>query len=405
MRRVALLSLWLFAGCAQIIGLEDRELADMDSGLAPQLDAMTLPDGAVLGDGGALSCERYCSLALDRCKMEQGVQLYSELKRCMGVCQAFPVGDPTNPTGNTLACRIAQLEKLAPGDVLESKTYCPGAGPGGSAPRGEGEHTACGKNCESFCRIRQVVCPGEQAESECLRKCESLPDLLGYNASDDFKSGADNIQCRLAHLSAAAGYHFAGEFGDRDGHCAHSNIKSSVQCDLKLDQAPDCKELCKITNTACAAPGLRVYDNEAQCEAVCNVLEKGTAMTLTANNLRCRREFAYDALVRGASPSACENAGPAPEDCGQSKCANYCELARKACEAKFDMNNAGATVEEKLATCRTECAKNPDVGGFYNLPTANDNTFNCRLRYTAASFIDQRECDSALGLTGGVCKR
>jgi hypothetical protein len=395
LRRVALLSFWLFAGCAQIIGLDDRDfVGDIDSG--------TMLDGAVVGDAGALSCEHYCSLALDRCKMEQGVQLYSELKRCMGVCQAFPVGDPANPTGNTRACRIAQLEKLAPGDVLESRTYCPGAGPGGSAPKGEGEHTACGKNCESFCRIRQVVCPGEQAETECLRKCAALPDLEGYNASDDFAGGADNIQCRLAHLSAAAGYHFANEFGDRDGHCAHSNIKSSVQCDLKKDQAPDCKELCEITQTACAVPGLKVYDNEAQCEAVCNVLEAGTGMALTANNRRCRREFAYDALVRGASPSACENAGPAPRDCGQGKCATYCELARKACEAKFDSTFAGATPAEKIATCQTECAKNPDIGMFYNLPTPDANTLNCRLRRTAAAFIDPRECDNAIG-NGGFC--
>jgi hypothetical protein len=410
--------LLLLIGCAQLIGLEEREFSGMDGG-APMIDgAIDAPsaDGGP-GDAGELSCDRYCALALDRCKVEQKVQLFASEARCKAVCAAYPPGDRSNPTGNTLACRIAQLEKLAPGDTLEAPTYCPGAGPGGSASEGEGDNAACGSNCVGFCRLRQHVCINEQAELECVRKCQALHDDGTYNAGADFGGGADSIQCRLAHLSAAAEYGRQAVLEnnpklleDRNNHCAHSNIKSSMQCDLKTDMAPDCTDFCNIATTACASSDVKVYDSPEQCVSVCNRLAAGTKATIMENNRRCRRERAYDALQLGANPVFCEAAGPAPPLCGAGKCSNYCELARAACQTTFDAKFSGATAEERLAKCRTDCDMIPDSKqtSFYSVSQATGDTFNCRLRHTALAFLDPRTCDSAVAssapMSTNVCK-
>ena len=411
-----MLLLLLLTGCAQIIGLEEREFDAMDGGGGAidggLADGATVADGASLDAGGELSCAYYCALAEERCRAEQGVLLFSDKNRCMAVCEAYPRGEPGNPSGNTLACRIAQLEKLSPIDRTEARTYCPGAGPGGSAPTGEGPNAACGSNCVGFCRLRQAICLNEQAESECVRKCQALPDKGDYNAGADFGGGEDTIQCRLAHLSAAAEYGRRAVIEskpelleDRNNHCAHSNIKSSTQCDLKTDMEPNCTDFCRIATTGCAAPTEKVYDDLQQCVNVCNVLAAGSKADIMGNNRRCRRERAYDALQFGANPIVCEASGPAPATCGQGKCANYCELARAACQAKFDMKFGGATPEENLGKCRAECSTYPDIvtSSFYTVANATRDTFNCRLRRTALALGDARECDSALGLPTGVC--
>jgi len=405
LRRFSLLALVL-TGCAQIIGIEDRDTALDGSVMDANMGQSA--DGSAADGGDDLSCERYCALAGERCTAEQGVLLFQKTERCMGICQGYPRGDRANPTGNTLACRITQLERLVPGD-LEATSYCPGAGPGGSAPVGEGENAACGSNCVGFCRLRQEICatdkepndPPEPPESECVRKCQALPDTGTFNAGSDFGGGADNIQCRLAHLSAAAEYKLLGDRTQRNAHCSHSYLQSSVQCDLK-GLTPNCDDYCKLVTTACSNPAEKVYDDLEQCKSVCRSLAAGTAMEITDNNVRCRRARAYDALLI-APANFCEDAGPAPAKCGTSitnKCQNYCELARAACQAKFDLKFPGATPTDNLRQCVSECNMIPDsVSSFtYSVGARiTGDTFNCRVHAASQAFMDQRRCDSAVG--------
>lgn len=407
MRRFYILALTLLVtGCAQLIGLDERETV---AGDASVLDAnLSDADGKAASDAGELSCDRYCALALDRCKAEQGVQLFPSLDRCLAVCEAYPKGDANNPVGDTLACRLSQLDKLAPGDVLEAPTYCPAAGPGGGAATGEGPNAACGTNCEGYCRLRQI-CPGEGPKEECLRRCPALADLGTYNAGADFGGGADNLQCRLAHLSAAADYGRQNKPDDLRSHCSHSNIKSSVTCDLNKDQLPACADYCRLVLTACSDPSVRQFDTQAQCEALCSRLTPGTKLQLAEDTVRCRREYAYQALAIAATPTFCEAAGPAPAQCGRGKCANYCALARSACQTGFDAKFPGATPAESLSKCEADCAKIPDsqLNAFFAIgERATGDTFNCRVRNTAVAFGDARACDSALGLNtpASVCK-
>lgn len=441
MRRLCLLVIW-FSGCAQLIGLEERELdTTMDAGAsdASVLDANmgpTSPDGGGVDDAGnALTCERYCTLARERCTAEQNVELFGAgetgTERCLGTCAGYPVDDPTNQRGNSLACRIAQLESIPPGD-FEAFTSCPGAGPGGGAPIGEGPSAACGSNCESFCRLRQEICaphppadgPPEPTEAECLRRCQALPDLGTYNASADFMSDADNIQCRLAHLSAAGGYKLRGDFEQVTSHCGHSNIKSTAPCDLREKAQPNCPDYCKLVTTSCAEASVKVYDDAQQCVALCGHLELGDASQLLDNNVRCRRERAYDALLITANSSFCEAGGPAPPQCGRGKCANYCELAHSVCPAQFGLQFPGADEAASLAACEAKCAMipdsqtstNPDSPLFYSVSArTTGDTFNCRVYHTSLAAFNPavgapdplRQCASAVGLTAApdnVCK-
>ena len=72
-------------------------------------------------------CQTYCTLAATNCTAEY--ELYADNTACEAACQAMVVGLPTDDSGNTLYCRITNLN-LAENDAA---TYCPNAAADGGA--------------------------------------------------------------------------------------------------------------------------------------------------------------------------------------------------------------------------------------------------------------------------------
>jgi hypothetical protein len=375
LRRWSLVVLLALVGCTQIIGLDERTYE------------------ATAGDGGgvaiaALDCNSYCDQILTSCTVERSQQQFASRETCLGVCAKYPT-DPT-PSGNTLACRTKRLQDLKA--TGEDETYCSGAGPGGSAPQGDDETAACGTNCQSFCAMRRSICDPDQVEPDCERKCLALIDLGTFNAGPSFSSGVDTLQCRLAHLSAAASFALKNDDGARKTHCGHSGIRSNQQCDFKDNREIDCASYCQVVGTACSGDAA-LYESKDQCLKVCEKIPSGSSMDLTAPaTRRCIRAGAYDALIAGVS--FCPTASPAPDRCGQ--CESFCLLAEQTCGAQF----------KGRAECQATCSNAQGAGR--NAPYSvkldqaqTGTTIQCRLlRLTRAMEGNNvaSNCGSALGL-------
>lgn len=392
MRPALLLLLALVASCANIIDLEERKVADgggADASVAP-------------------SCDLYCAQAQERCP---GL-FYKNEVGCMGVCKEYAIGDSAQPKGNTLACRMKALEnaKLFNG---EAQTYCPGAGPGGAA---QVTDNSCGTLCENYCKLYETVCKDFATIPDCQNKCLLLPDRSGGTTADmDFASAADTVQCRLAHVTAAATAKSLGMQDMQKSHCGHSGLKSNQLCDVSDERVPDiqiqCADFCRLTMGACQGPN-QIYETPAQCEAVCSKVVSGSIKEISSStdSRRCRRENAYRALVETDPlklPELCSDASPAPAHCGADRCTTYCTLASNGCSTLFT-KQFGAN---GVAACVTDCrAKLPDQGqnAVYSLAQAGTpgQLLSCRaLRaaraltaVTADISIPLGTCEAALGL-------
>jgi hypothetical protein len=178
-------SLVLFAGCRQILGIEEREL-------------------------DPLSCERYCELIDEVCA---GSKLqFASLEACMGMCSTYPEGTLEDQTGHTLGCRLRLLDSRGAG--IES-SECAAAGPGGNG--------VCGDDCESLCTSMKEVCP-QNVEYPCATECAALISCGDYFVPDPSPDDP-SVQCRLYHISAAAiGLQSSGGAltDSQDTHCPHA---------------------------------------------------------------------------------------------------------------------------------------------------------------------------------------
>lgn len=372
----------LLASCANIIDLEDRKVGDAGVG----------------GSTGALNCATYCTDAQELCIAAQNSEVFQTPVQCSAVCAKYAVGDPMNPTGNTLACRENLLKNAR--QFGEAATICQAAGPLGGSFMAGGQ--GCGSSCEGFCNLRQSVCPAE-TEPNCVAKCQGIPDpgIATYNATGDFGAGGDSLHCRMAHLATAAAYQAASDEMSRAAHCTHSGIKSTAPCDVSPDKVANCGDYCKVVMTACP-DALRVYESQDQCEKVCAKFPSAPGDSATADTLRCRRVNAYAALAQNGDARSCAAAGPAPLECGGTKCAPYCTIAQTACPTQFAAKFAS------LDACETDCNTIPDSKANLNLSVGNGagDTLSCRL-LSVMQVVggDPRACDSALGLVTGVCKR
>lgn len=142
------------------------------------------------------TCEAYCGLLADNCTGDLAV--YPTPETCQAACEAMPVGDIADVSGNTVGCRQYHAGAAA-GDP---NTHCPHAGPGGAG--------YCGADCESFCSLASGICPGAYGDEEtCLAACDGYASVPPFNANQ--KTG-NTIECRLYHVSVA---------GLDDMHCGH----------------------------------------------------------------------------------------------------------------------------------------------------------------------------------------
>jgi hypothetical protein len=195
----------LSAGCASILGIEDAELAANDGASGGSSGSSgaggSLSSGGSGGAGEQTPCETYCETVMDNCTGDLAV--YPGVEVCLELCATLPEGDPEDPEGNSVACRLRQAQ--AAGDTQEPEEHCPVAGLGGG--------DVCGENCPAFCGAMLETCPGEYAtNAACLDDCESLEDLGGFSLEAD-DAGA-TVQCRIWHIGAATEL--------VDPHCRHA---------------------------------------------------------------------------------------------------------------------------------------------------------------------------------------
>jgi hypothetical protein len=189
----------LSAGCASILGIEDAELANDGAGGTSAAGGSNGSGGSAGGTGAEASCEDYCETVMENCTGDLAV--YPGLQVCLDLCATLPAGDPDNPEGNTVACRLAAANAADE----DPDTHCPVAGLGGGG--------VCGENCPAFCGSMLEICPGEyDSNTACLDDCESLDDLGGFSLAEDDEGAT--VQCRIWHVGAATEL--------TDPHCRHA---------------------------------------------------------------------------------------------------------------------------------------------------------------------------------------
>jgi len=379
-RTALMAALLAAAACKSIIGLEDRKFAEGDGGTTP-VDLKS-------------TCDRYCMDAVENCT-GNGVQAYSgnEIEECRAICNLLPAGNAGATSGNSASCRARYAAEASGGE--RDQMFCPAAAPGGGSPDAE---PSCGSNCEAYCGLYEKVCG--RAEPNCLQFCPALPDRGGYSAEDDFKGLHDTIQCRLAHLNAAARYKAENDMANTQVHCGHAKLRPNLMndgmpCDLQPMEKPTCEDYCKLTAVACR--DVPLYDSDEQCRRVCQRafpepvgLPKGT-IDSTGDTLQCRRWHAYFALTTVQDEAAyhCPHAGiGGAGHCGKlgDVCPVYCSLLANACKERFASEYGSA---DKCATdCATLVAGKMESQLRYNVKgeEINTNSYQCRLHAIARVF-------------------
>jgi hypothetical protein len=359
----ALLALGLGA-CQAIAGIEDR----------------TLDPNATSTHADSKQCKDYCAVVMSNCSGDNSVYTTEEL--CLGVCAELEPGDPNEPSGNTVACRVQQADFAA----REPADHCKAAGPGGN--------DVCGSDCDAYCALYPKVCRTNYeylSTADCLKACSGLTKQDSFNVVTDH--GGDTIECRLVHVSSAT--------VKPDEHCPHALIPPTQPwCAGKPDASPTCTEYCNIELSACDA-GLTQYESPEQCLAVCAALEPGRNDDQTGNTVGCRRYHAFSATL--APNTHCYHSGPSGDGhCGdhvKGNCDSYCTLLAASCPVEFAAEMVSAD------KCLTACEKLPEAAtdSKYTLDSAKRSKgLQCRILHAVRAFEDKTACASAIG--GDQCQ-
>ncbi|MET0386541.1 MAG: hypothetical protein ABW321_11310 [Polyangiales bacterium] len=383
------LSVSELAACKNLIGIKDHEFTD---------DA---PSGDL-----QVACQGYCDDVLQHCTAES-VQAYrnNSEEDCMAVCTHLPIGEQSGATeGNSVSCRASYAAKAngAERDLMN----CPAAAPGGGGPSA---NPACGTNCEAYCQLFGEVCNDGETPDKCVQQCGGLRDLGEFQAERDYTQANDTIQCRIAHVTAAAHSKVAASEASSEAdrtaeknlqtlHCGHAEIKpkrlanDGEPCDLPPNTPVRCEDYCKLVMVACV--DFPVYASATECMNVCERglltevdrtgLPKNTVDS-SENTVTCRRWHAYFSL--GTPEEHCSHAGPGGGGhCGIEPCDVYCSLLQRGCRDRFT-----SVYGDDAAMCSAEC-RDKLTGGQREQPYNIDaeetrtNTYQCRLHNLALVF-------------------
>jgi hypothetical protein len=334
-------------------------------------------------------CSEYCDQELNVCA---GVaSQYEDRRTCLEVCSVLDrnANGSDAKAGNTVPCRLERLRSAAqsqdaPADLLH---YCTESGPGGGSACTLAQNAP---DCEGYCALYGAACGGDSrnpfmgqlpndnagSQSDCIEKCHAVQpvtiadkDDSGYTWQSGRVSG-DTLGCRLYFVSAAV--------VDPKANCDLAGLRPAGAC-LGQGQEPSCPNFCLALTTACQGD-LKVYEDAAQCEAVCEATDAGTKQSTDAvNTIGCRTAHAFNALL--ISPhDHCPHIGPLGAGvCGDAKkggnCEAYCSLAEAACADAFT-SNYGSHAE-----CVEQCLELPGAEkGDYSVKDAKKggDTVQCR---------------------------
>ena len=380
----------LGSACAQVAGIEDRNVPDVDP------------------NATSAACEEYCALVEGEDNDGVCPQNYTTLDVCLGVCGKLPAGDPDEVgPENTIACRM-NAARAARNEDSESERagHCQAAGPGGNG--------ACGTNCEAYCMLveREDVCGELNAQvPDCVEKCAAFGDSgtfdVGNSPIEELDHSGDTVQCRLVHVSTAAKKGVLD--ADKQTHCPHADFHSNLWC---VPDPPSCERYCDVQEVACKGQN-SLYEDRAQCEATCAELELGDFGDSTGDTIACR---SYHAISSLSDPGYhCAHAGPTGDGhCGLdvlaadgveaefAACRPYCRLIEAACPSEF-----GATFASS-SECVEQCdASDASFGAKldqkYSVALAEDggDTLVCRTFHAVKALGDvpnaAEYCPSAFG--------
>jgi hypothetical protein len=370
LRHVAsILTFGAIAGCAAIVGIEDRTLEG--------------------GTGTSPACKDYCETVMKACTGSFSV--YASREGCEGTCMALPPGDPVEPVGPNMACRKRQADLAL--STNEPAAYCPAAGPGGAG--------TCGSNCEGYCTLLKATCPVQfGGMANCPQACAALRDTGRFDANADHDG--DTLQCRLVHVSNATGSKTAPPT-----HCPHAELASNQYCVVAQDKPPECAEFCRFNAAACTGDNT-VFESPRQCMDVCQALPGGLASDREENTIGCRRWHIFNAL-KDPGATHCSHTSPSGDGhCGidapdkTGNCVSYCMLAKAACSTQYAAKWASDSA------CELECSSQPESfkarhDTLYKVSTSKTgNTVQCRILHAARALSDPTECASVFG--GGDCQ-
>jgi hypothetical protein len=380
------------AACQSLAGIEDRTF---DGPAAP-----------------SALCQQYCSLAKSICTGNNAI--YSGDETCLSTCRLLDPGDELEPGGNTVACRISQLNNAEQDSEADSISgFCAAAGPGGNGK--------CGSNCVDYCALYVQACSGAQAalvanqyadQDLCVSHCKGLTDTPKVSLQSSYTMGGDNLQCRLAHLSAAA--------SAPETHCGHAQLqvqskpdpKNSGPCVDDPDANADCNSYCELERAECVDEFAQ-YESEQQCQAVCHALKLGKVGDTTQNTVGCRRYHSYNALLPLPDGPAihCSHTGPGGDGhCGAAdtgNCESYCMLAGAACNS----SNAGLATRDTFAAhfknpaaCLVACSGldgAPKDSKYVVSPAPSGDNLQCRFLHVSRALVTEAaavdECASVFG--------
>ena len=169
--------------------------------------ACSASDPAPAPAGDAL-CSTYCNRILAECTGAD--TMYRDSAQCMTACKDLDPVNETGETGNTVKCRVGQLDKK----------NCRSAGPLGGG--------VCGQRCDGFCKIVQATCSTQAAPpypdlGTCTEECNTVLrfDPAAPEGIEQPFTGEDTLNCRVQHLLLA--------FKDPNPHCNHVAVQSA-QC-------------------------------------------------------------------------------------------------------------------------------------------------------------------------------
>lgn len=405
MLRRALLVALLLSGCQQILGIDklERGLSDdsMDGGNDP--DGGSADAEVVYETPSEEDCKEYCDLVNSTCKPDSPTAAFANPSYCEGLCPHMQkVTEGPIAKTNTFDCRLAQV-RTAGTVAPDNESECRSVGAGGDG--------ACGSNCESYCQLFEAVCgavPGLSRGSACLSECQKIPEDRQTNASAAFSSESDTLQCRLAHLGAAAAGKAAENETLTETHCKHAQLHAASPC---VQPKPKCEDFCALVDRTCTGP-MQQYEDTQDCVAICskgltlNVTPLPTEMAIdmTFDTVACRRYHAYNA-IKAPDGIHCEHAGPTGDGhCGGKVCPSFCQMSKAACSqeymTKFE-NNDNACIANCDAALTAEGVKD-QYDHHYSVAkgkAADADPMQCRVyRLSKAFLAPASHCEAALDL-------
>ncbi len=408
--RVALAAL-LLSGCQQILGLDKIE-----PGITKDRDAGT---GTDAGGGDAevvyetpsdTDCKEYCDLVNETCAPSGPKAAYANTTYCPGLCaemQKIADGTPSEKT-NTFDCRLAQVQdavNVAPDNSKECRT----AGAGGE--------DACGSSCEGYCQLFEGVCgslPGLSRGATCVSECQKLAVDKSRNAAMAFGSESDTLECRLAHLGAAAFGKAENNAMLRENHCKHAALSVTTEYTPCVRAVPKCEDFCTLAQNTCTG-AIQQYETHADCVAMCSrgmtlsvPLEANEPIDIIRDTVACRRYHVYNA-IKSPTGVHCEHGGPTGDGhCGDHKiCTSFCRLAKAACDKDYATKYGNGDAADKA--CDAECDAALKAEGVpdqydhhYSVPkgkAADADPMQCRVYKLSKAFLAPQNCAAALGET------